>query len=69
MTDLAERSDQPRTCWSCEGSGQRYVTSKGRAHKQPCPVCLGTGLAYAPPRPAERACRTPRWLRVFRGLF
>lgn len=69
MTDLAAREERSRTCWSCEGGGQRYVTSKGRAHRQPCPVCVGTGMAYAPPHPTERVALKPLWLRTLLRLF
>lgn len=43
MNNNDSRRAPAKTCWSCEGDGHRYKSSNGRAYREPCPTCRGTG--------------------------
>lgn len=59
MTDQERRRMQPQTCWSCEGVGLQYKSSNGRAYREPCPVCNGTGQIKVTKHPANKDLKPP----------
>lgn len=52
-----------KTCFACQGTGQRYVTFNRRAFREPCTTCNGTGTIEC------SAKRTGLWSSLYAFLM